>query len=380
MDKKAAVFSLPTWPSTVWLCNPGPNVPDDIRVKLIGSLFGTLPIFAGGVFNTIAVSLAIAHREPTLAFLIWVAMEFVLCATRLCVLVAAHRASVAGKPTHTDIYIILAVLWGASVGYGAFISILSGDWVAATISCLSAAAMVGGICFRNFGAPRLVAIMILLSLGPCCVAALFSDEAIMRLTLVQIPFYLVAMSIAAFHLNRLLVTTMKAERESDHLARHDALTGLPNRVGLAHASANLSTAAPARTGKTAVLYLDLDSFKPVNDQHGHEAGDRLLVTIGKRLNALKGPDDMVFRIGGDEFVVIVRTQDEHGVTTFAEKLLHEVPAPFPLAADVSVQIGVSVGVALIPEHGLDVMTALAAADKALNQAKLGGKAQWALAS
>ncbi|MGO4330088.1 diguanylate cyclase [Cupriavidus sp. 2TAF22] len=377
---KTAAFSLPRWRSTTWLCDPGPNVPEDIRVKLIGSLFGTLPIFAGGVLNTIAVAMAIAWRDPSTAFLAWVVIEILLCGTRLCLLVAAHRASAAGRHTFTDVYVILAVLWGASVGYGAFISILSSDWVAATLSCLSAAAMVGGICFRNFGAPRLVAIMILLSLGPCCIAALLSDETVLRLTLVQIPFYLVAMSIAAFHLNRLLVSTMKAERENDHRARHDALTGLPNRAGLVHASAHLYKADQIDEGKTAVLYMDLDGFKPVNDRHGHEAGDQLLVTLGKWLDALKGPDDMVFRIGGDEFVVIVRARDEAGVALFADRLISEVPAPFTLAPNVSVRIGVSVGVALIPEHGTDVMGALTAADKALNLAKLNGKAKWTLAS
>ncbi|OTP73140.1 diguanylate cyclase/phosphodiesterase (GGDEF & EAL protein) with PAS/PAC sensor(s) [Caballeronia sordidicola] len=161
------------------MCYSGPDVPDDIRVALIGSLFGTLPIFAGGVLNTIAVSIAITMREPTPAFIAWVVLEVLLCGTRLVLLVAAHRASRRGQPTYTDVYLLLGVLWGASVGYGAFISILSTDWIAATLSCLSAAAMVGGICFRNFGAPRLVAIMILLSLGPCCIAAAMSKELIL---------------------------------------------------------------------------------------------------------------------------------------------------------------------------------------------------------
>jgi len=145
MDTKVAPFSLPRWRFTTWLCYSGPDVPDDIRVALIGSLFGTLPIFAGGVLNTIAVSVAIALRDPSPAFIAWVVIEVVLCGARLILLVAAHRAARRGQPTFTDIYLLLGVLWGASVGYGAFISILSTDWVAATLSCLSAAAMVGGI-------------------------------------------------------------------------------------------------------------------------------------------------------------------------------------------------------------------------------------------
>ncbi|AIT26346.1 putative membrane protein [Bordetella holmesii 44057] len=75
-----------------------------------------------------------------------------------------------GGPTHTDVYLLLAVAWAASVGYGVTISALSGDWIAITMTCLSAAAMVGGICFRNFGAPRLTAVMVVLALGlasPC---------------------------------------------------------------------------------------------------------------------------------------------------------------------------------------------------------------------
>jgi diguanylate cyclase (GGDEF)-like protein len=378
MNRNSASFSLPRWRFTNWLSYSGPDVPDDIRIALIGSLFGTLPIFAGGVLNTIAVSVVIALREPRPAFLAWVAIEVLLCGSRLWLLIAAHRRAARGEQTFTDAYISLAVLWGASVGYGAFISIASTDWVAATLSCLSAAAMVGGICFRNFGAPRLVGVMILLSLGPCCVAAALSSEKILLLILVQIPFYLFAMSSAAFRLNKLLVSTMKGERENEHRARHDALTSLPNRAGLIHATQTRYSLGS--TTRTAVLYIDLDGFKPINDKHGHEAGDLLLVMIGGRLNALKGPRDMVFRIGGDEFVVLVDASAHQEAFDFADRLINEMSAPFALTSHVTVNVGVSIGVAFIPDHGFDVLTALNAADKALNVAKSTGKARWTLAS
>src|SRR3546814_5370645 len=101
-----------------------------------------------------------------------------------------------------------------------FISVLSGDWVAATLACLSSAAMVGGIAFRNFAAPRLVALMILLSLGPCAVGGAMSGQPILLVATFQIPFYLVSMTIAAFRLNRMLVATMRAEHANRHRARH----------------------------------------------------------------------------------------------------------------------------------------------------------------
>ena len=88
---------------------------------------------------------------------------------------------------------------------------------------------------------------------------------------------------AAYSLNKMLIATMQAERVNDHRAKHDALTGLSNRVGLAAAvDANLKN-APMHGGELAVLFLDLDNFKAVNDTYGHAAGDRLLKSVAERL-------------------------------------------------------------------------------------------------
>jgi diguanylate cyclase (GGDEF)-like protein len=269
---------------------------------------------------------------------------------------------------------MLAVLWGASVGYGAFISIMSRDWVAATLACLSAAAMVGGICFRNFGAPRLVAVMILLALGPCCPAAAFSGQPVLLLIIVQIPFYLFAMSVAAFRLNKLLVSTMQAERENDRRARHDPLTGLPNRAGLAHA-----IEATPSDHQATIFYLDLDGFKPVNDRFGHAAGDTLLVDVATRLRACVGPNDLVARIGGDEFVLLVRTLGDAAVANFADMLIRTVSATYHLDGVLPVQVGASIGISTFPGHGRDLESVLKAADEALYEAKRNGRKRWEIA-
>jgi diguanylate cyclase (GGDEF)-like protein len=104
------------------------------------------------------------------------------------------------------------------------------------------------------------------------------------------------------------------------------------------------------------------------------------VMIGGRLNALKGPEDMVFRIGGDEFVVTVSARNHEEAAAFADRLISEMSASFALTAQVTVNVGASIGVALIPDHGSDVLTALNAADKALNVAKAMGKSRWSFAS
>lgn len=372
MKNANETYTLPRGRLATWLTEPGQETPRDIRVELVGTLFGTMPIFFGGVFNTIAVAWVLAARHPTVLFRLWLVAEIVVCTTRWAVLVIARQRAKQGKPTPTDFYISLAPLWGATVGYGAFVSAISGDWVAATLSFLSAAAMVGGICFRNFAAPRLVAVMIFLSLGPCCIGALLAGQKVLLLTLVQIPFYLFAMSAAARRLNAMLITTMKAERENDRRARHDGLTGLLNRTGLFHAARNgWGTGARMQPGMM-LLYLDLDGFKPVNDAYGHEAGDTLLVQVAERLRALAGKHALVARLGGDEFVILddgAAFPGKDGPHQFAHAMAREIAKPFELAPGITAQVGASIGMATVPDDATNIDAVLRLADAAMYDAK-----------
>ncbi|MGU3363027.1 diguanylate cyclase domain-containing protein [Methylobacterium sp. M6A4_1b] len=374
MQNDSRLFSLPRWRVTRWLTDAGRDVPEEIRTALIASLFGTLPIFAGGVLNTLAVSTLLACRIPQPSFLLWCALEFSICLARLLVLVIAQRAAVARRRTPTDLYILLGLAWAASVGYGTFISLASGDWVAATLACLSAAAMVGGISFRNFGAPRLAGAMIVLTLGSCCLAAPFTGEPLLLITFLQIPFYLASMSAAGFRLNRMLVATMQAERDQAFRAQHDSLTGLLNRAGLAEAI------TARRDGLAALLYLDLDGFKAINDTHGHGTGDQLLQAVAERLREGARPRDVVARIGGDEFVVLTDILAPAALIAFSERIVSQICVPFTLSPDRTVTVGVSIGIALAPEHGTDLTSLLSAADQALYAAKGSGKSRSALAA
>jgi diguanylate cyclase len=377
VTKSFESFSMPQGKLANWLVYPGRDTPLAIRTALVSTLFGTLPIFLGGVFNTIAVAAALAYRHPSPLFLIWLFSEAAVCLARLVVLVISHRRAQQGKPTPTDLYILLAPLWGATVGYGALISATSGDWVAATLSFLSAAAMVGGICFRNFAAPRLVAIMIFLSLGPCCIGAVLSGEPVLLLTLVQIPFYLFAMSVAAKKLNVMLISTMEAERENDRRARHDGLTGLLNRAGLFHAATYELSEATHQGAGAPVFYLDLDGFKAVNDAYGHECGDRLLIQVAARLRQLAGPNALVARMGGDEFVIVDQPPYSIEPRAFANSVIAEIEKPFHLADDVTVRIGASIGIASVTGDGSAIDTVLESADVAMYEAKRNKKRELA---
>jgi diguanylate cyclase (GGDEF)-like protein len=354
---------LPSWSLTRWLLEPGEDIPDSMRKTLMQSLYSALPIFAGGVLNTIAVSALIALRMQSPAAYVWVGLELLLAAVRLPTLIAGRQAVAQGRRGPADLYILLAVLWAASVGYGTFMCVASGDWVAATLACLSAAAMVGGICFRNFGAPRLVAVMIGLSLGPCAVAAALSGEWVLLLVVFQIPFYLVSMSAAAFQLNRQLVRTMRAELINDHHARHDPLTGVLNRGGLARW-------AESRTDRDlSAFYLDLNLFKNINDTLGHKAGDEVLVGVAERLALLGKGHSQVARLGGDEFVLVAEDILPVDADTLRRRIGHAISEEPFFAAGQMVHVGASIGVAHSREHGRDLACLLDAADSALYRAK-----------
>ncbi len=166
----------------------------------------------------------------------------------------------------------------------------------------------------------------------------------------------------------------QAEARIQHLAHHDWLTGLPNRVlfreRLHEALCACSERQPA---SFALLCIDLDRFKAVNDTLGHAAGDRLLQRVGERLRALVRAGDTVARVGGDEFTLIqcgLRQPEE--AVVLAERLVHDLSQPYELGGR-EVQIGASVGIALAPLHGCDPDRLLGFGDAALYDAKSQGR-------
>ena len=149
---------------------------------------------------------------------------------------------------------------------------------------------------------------------------------------------------------------------------HDSLTGLANRTMF---QASVDEAAPTCTTAAAgaVMLMDLDRFKEVNDTLGHESGDRLLVQISRRLTELLDDDAVVARLGGDEFAVLLpRVDGPMGAAKVAEELLAALERPFAVG-DLNLEIGASIGVALAPVHGTDAATLLQRADVAMYSAK-----------
>jgi diguanylate cyclase (GGDEF)-like protein len=164
----------------------------------------------------------------------------------------------------------------------------------------------------------------------------------------------------------------RAEARISHLARHDALTDLPNRVLFREKLDEGLTRVPRGEG-IAVLYLDLDQFKAVNDTLGHPIGDELLKLVSERLRGCIRETDTVARLGGDEFAIIESAAAQPtAATTLADRVIAAVSAPYTIA-DHQVVIGTSIGIAIAPADGTSADELLKNADLALYRAKSDGR-------
>ncbi|HEX7301112.1 MAG TPA: EAL domain-containing protein [Solirubrobacteraceae bacterium] len=163
----------------------------------------------------------------------------------------------------------------------------------------------------------------------------------------------------------------RASRRLRHQASHDTLTDLPNRTALHERGASALAAARRHGGLAALLLIDIDRFKEVNDTMGHEQGDQLLIEVADRLRDALRRGDVLARLGGDEFAVLAVLPHRGALGEVATRLHAALVRPFDVGG-VAVELGASIGIAVQPDHGHDVSALLRRADVAMYQAKLAG--------
>ncbi|MEO7402982.1 MAG: diguanylate cyclase, partial [Burkholderiales bacterium] len=168
---------------------------------------------------------------------------------------------------------------------------------------------------------------------------------------------------------------VRREAEIHYLAKYDALTRLPNRVSLLEhlqAVTRANRRERDRGSKVAVAYIDLDRFKPVNDRFGHHVGDRVLADVASRLRARLRTEDMVARVGGDEFVaVLTDVVSVESAVRVATKLIEAVGEPIEMSGS-SAWVGASIGLTIFPDDGVDAFQLIKQADAAMYHAKAAG--------
>ncbi|MEV4639508.1 GGDEF domain-containing protein [Actinoplanes sp. NPDC049548] len=176
----------------------------------------------------------------------------------------------------------------------------------------------------------------------------------------------------------LALRTLELTEDLQHRAFHDALTGLANRDLFLQRTEIAVDRARTEGTATALVMIDLDGFKPINDQHGHAAGDAVLRAVAERLNASARADDLPARLGGDEFAIVLDVAPDMDPATYADRILRVISAPIDLG-DLTVEVGASIGVAVWHGHR-DADALMIDADAAMYAAKRGGKNRVSLAA
>jgi diguanylate cyclase (GGDEF)-like protein len=159
----------------------------------------------------------------------------------------------------------------------------------------------------------------------------------------------------------------------------DPLTGIYNRRGGKQKVEERFDSAKGKDTQYAIMMIDLDNFKPVNDKYGHDVGDAVLKNISKRIKTVIRNDDITIRWGGDEFLVVIKQEsNDNNVQLITEKLLTVIASPINLENEITITVGASIGVAIYPSHGANLDELVQNADNAMYEVKSNNKHDFAV--
>ncbi|MEO0906535.1 MAG: EAL domain-containing protein [Pseudomonadota bacterium] len=279
------------------------------------------------------------------------------------------------------VYEIGAFSYALAIGSTAAMTILIGTHTEIEVLMVANALGYGiGVCTRNAGRLNIAIGQLGLSCIPIALASFWTGQIGYIALGVTIFLLIPAMVSICFNIFTVLRDSIAAAETSAQMAekmkiaaRTDAVTQLANRAGLNHAMAK-TMAEITEDSHLALIWIDLDRFKEVNDLLGHPVGDRVLCEVAKRLNDVTPDDTTVARFGGDEFVICCPINDRGDAERLASEIHAEIMRPFRIDGE-RLEVRASLGVALLPENGSDADTLMQRADLALYHAKVGGRAQ-----
>lgn len=350
-----------------------------VRAVLVESLYASPRSLVIGALTSSAIAgvVAFCSRDEWL----------ILCAVALG-LVGLIRigdalwSRAASVPEQERGYRLGALSYATLLGlFGLLTLTRTDDGVLHLLSVTTAIGYAAGIAGRNAGRPFIALSQLCCASLPLAIGLLIPLSPLKALMAAVILFFVIAMmditqQTYAAILRATIASEEKAALAEHHarMARRDDLTGVSNRTAF-HEQFEQRLQGMAQSGDTlALLWLDLDRFKEVNDSFGHLAGNALLVAIAQRLNAQFGGKGIVARLGGDEFAVLCHLSQDEIVEQIGATILYLVQQPVPFSGHI-LHTTTSIGVAIAPEDGQDADTLLKNADLALYRAKEGGRGQ-----
>ena len=370
MADQVAKFSTAKLPAFRYLlatCRPASERTASI---LLNGLFASPRAVLPGMLNSVLLNTIALILHAGRVFVLFLALEIILALGRILVFRRLHDNAAKGMHTAADPYVMVAISWCALQGSLAFFAMRSGIAPLQIITAMSTIGLVGPLCARCYGAPRFAMALITLTQGPMVLGVVFSGSLWMLLLLLQVPGFLFGVTIIINRLQISTIAALAAEEDSSDRAQRDALTGLLNRFGFMTALEKQDWTSE----EGIFFYLDLDGFKLVNDTYGHEAGDKLLRAVAKRLTASARPGDIISRLGGDEFVIMTTGLTPEDGENYARRIISQVAdQPYLIKDTEPLRIGISIGSACSPEDGTAGDDLKRKADAALYEAKAAGK-------
>jgi diguanylate cyclase (GGDEF)-like protein len=356
-----------------WLFAPGRATSSEIQSYLLAQLLNSPIATLMGSFCSLVVLLAAFLRSGSPIIEAFLFIEIVLSTGRIVEWKTRGQRwrNVSDDTIDVSWSVILTAAWCALQGAIAFTIMSGSDPVLQVLSATLVMAMIGPICARNYATPRFATLLLLLCDLPFVAGAVLAKEPLLSvIVLLTPPFLLGAYQIIrTFH--DAMLETLLAQEQSRHLAMHDSLTGIFNRQGM---DDQLSRFRP-QVGRTmAIVSLDLDSFKAVNDTYGHGAGDLVLMQVARIISSHVGQADIVARMGGDEFMIVVPDCDAQAVKALGRNLVQAIcQERFVLESGTVARVGASAGYACFPEDASTTLELRLRADQALYDAKDSGK-------
>ncbi len=359
-----------------WLVSgPHPQPPAIFRRLLLQSQTKSRTLFLAVVATTILTIIAAVQTGAAWAYA-WVVIELAFGAARYVALLDMLKKQSAGQPSK-GMTLYLGLAWAVSYSVGCTLCVMTGEWPLILLSGMVVAGLAGGISSRNAGTPRYGFAVICILAIPYTVAMIVSPIPHMYLIGLLLPAWILGMAVLLFENYDVLLNLFHSEQENRWLANYDQLTGLPNRTMQHQCFSDLLRMASAPSLQApqplTVLCLDLDGFKAANDRFGHAIGDAVLVAVAERLRACVRERDLIFRIGGDEFVILLPDTSAAESTAVAERIIARIAEPLDLGNTGVLTIGVSVGSATFPDDGQSPDALLRSADHAMYEAKRRGK-------
>lgn len=366
--------------------NAGSQSPDHLSERVRRMLVATLyvqpaSLAIGAVVTSGAVAVAAHLAQSTWLYVACAALTLIGIVRFISAVVISPERNDTSTSTLEVAYEVGAYSYAIALGLTAAHTIAIG--AAGEVQLLVVANVLGygiGVSARNAGRPAIAIGQLALSCGPIALAS-FSNGTLAHIALgITIVLLFPAMIAIAGNIFTVLRDSVAAAETSRRLAdkmqvlaRTDVVTGLANRAGLNHAVNEAMMAVDDDT-RIALIWIDLDRFKEVNDLFGHPVGDEVLNEVAKRLQEVAPERATVARFGGDEFVIFTRIEDRKASELLASEIHCEIMRPFRINNE-RLELRASLGVALLPDNGNDADSLLQGADLALYHAKVNGRAQ-----